>query len=152
MAANSAAPRRLQEEMFIDSLESGSFPAERFDHREHLRYAWLLLGRTPLAQALPRVDAALLRFATQNGAPEKYHQTVTWTYVLVIHELMNSSGNSERSEEPTSSFDVFLDRHPVLIEPVPRFMSRFYAPTTWQSARAARTYLLPDRVRRDLAA
>ena len=150
MTELSPPPWRSEDLDFVRSLENGSLPAETFDHRGHLRYAWLLLRAEPLAQVLPRVDAALTRFATLNGAPEKYHQTVTWTYLLVIHELMES--DAVYSAGATESFDTFLCRHPLLSEAVPAFMSRFYARKTWQSQRAAETYLLPDRIRHGLAA
>lgn len=132
---------------FVHALEDGSLPAASFDHRSHLRYAWLLLRRHPLAEVLPRVEAALLRFATLHHAPDKFHQTVTWTYVLVVHELLQS-----HPEGTARSFDSWLARHPFLLEPVPRFMARFYAPASWQSERARAHYVLPDPLRSGLAA
>lgn len=131
---------------FVEALENATLPAASFGHREHVRYAWLLLRRHRLASALPRISDALLRFATHHGAPGMFHATVTWTYVLVIDELMHARG-SERSD-----FDRFLERNPLLLEPVPRLMSRFYAEPTWQSQRATETYVLPDRVRSRLVA
>ena len=147
MTEPNATRDRAGDEAFVRALEDGSLPADVFDHRQHLRYAWLLLQRIPLGEALPRIGATLERFAGLHGAPEKYHVTVTWTYVLILHELMQ-----DHRERASVDFDELLERNPLLREPVPRFMARFYAPATWQSPRAASIYVLPDRVRSDMAA
>lgn len=142
-----AASRHSEAEAFVHALEDGTLPASDFDHRAHLRYAWILLQQIPLGEALPRIGATLERFARLHGAPEKYHVTVTWTYVLIVHELMQG----HQGDAPVG-FDELLEGNPLLREPVPRFMARFYASATWQSDRAASSYVLPDRVRSDMAA
>lgn len=141
----------VDELALVESLEDGSLPPGEFDHRAHLRYSWILLKRSSLGEVLPRISDALRRFAIRHGAPDKFHTTVTWTYVLVMHQLMQPAGTATGSP-PDLCFERFLEENPLLLEPVPRFMSRFYDASSWQAPLAARVYVLPDRVRDQIPA
>lgn len=43
----------MDDRCFVAALESCALPSEAFDHRAHVRLAWLYLKEQPLLEALP---------------------------------------------------------------------------------------------------
>ena len=79
---------------FLAAFENGSLPAERFHHADHVRAAWLILGEESPAAALGRFSTALKRFAAAKNRIGLYHETITWSYVLLVYELMERDGRT----------------------------------------------------------
>ena len=63
-------------------------PAAEVPHRAHVRLAWLYLREDSLLDALTRFVEGLKRYAGSLGASTKYHETITWAYLFLIHERM----------------------------------------------------------------
>jgi hypothetical protein len=83
-------------------------PAGEFGHREHIRLAWRELREHDRDVALGRIETAIRHVAAAHGAPDKYHRTITETWVaLVSHHL---------DEAPSLGFDEFLERFPGLLD------------------------------------
>ena len=80
----------------IRRFEDGTLPASEFHHRDHVRLAWLYLDEEPPLAALARFAEGLKRFATRNGVPGLYHETIIWAYLLLIHER-KAPGRSRRA-------------------------------------------------------
>lgn len=106
-------------------------------HRDHVRLGWVYLAREPLARAVPRFIDDLQRLAAALGAPGKYHETLTWAYLLWIHACMTAGPGHADSQ-------AFLAAHPELLEP--DGLRRFYRDATLATAEARRVFVLPDRV------
>lgn len=123
----------------ITALEDGTLDASQFRHRDHVKVAWLYLRALPLPTALERFTAALKRFAALNGAAERYNATITWAYLLLIHERMALPGGR-------TSWEAFAARNDDLLSPQKTFLARYYREETLSSARARSTFLFPDRV------
>jgi hypothetical protein len=63
---------------FARAFERGAVPSADFHHADHLRLAWVYLDEaSSLEEATARMAAALRRFATNAGRPEKYSDAVT---------------------------------------------------------------------------
>jgi hypothetical protein len=122
---------------FIRSFEDCTLPNSAFHHRDHVRLGWLYLRRHPPLEALARFADGLKRFATANGHPGLYHETITWAYLLLIHERMARGG------EPT--WEEFAARNPDLLVWKPSILERYYAPETLGSELARRIFVMPDR-------
>lgn len=71
-------------------LEDGTLPGAEFSHRNHVRAAWLYLREWPLLEAVSRFVAALRRYAG-----DKYHETITMAFLLLIAERMGSHATFE---------------------------------------------------------
>lgn len=84
-------------------------PSGEFGHREHIRLAWRELREHDRAVALDRIEAAIRHVAAAHGAPDKYHRTITETWVALVHHHL--------TEAPTLGFDEFLARFPGLLDP-----------------------------------
>ena len=122
---------------FVADFESCTLPNTEFHHADHVRLAWIYLRELPLIDALERFRSGLRRFAAHNGHPGLYHETITWAYLLLIHERM---GKSEAAD-----FASFRRLHPDLFAWKPSLLEAYYRPETLRSDLARRLFVLPDR-------
>jgi hypothetical protein len=130
----------MDDEAFLEAFEAANLPEDGFRHRDHVRLAWLYLGRLAPAAALARFSDGLRRFAASRGKAGLYHETITWAYLLLIHERMQRFG-------PGESFEAFAAAHPDLLAWRPSILDGLYQAETLASPLARRTFLLPDRSR-----
>ena len=123
---------------FADAFERCAVPADSFHHRDHVRLAWVYLRDLPLLDALTRFTSSLKRFAAFNGHPELYHETITWAYLLLIHERMQ--------REPSPDFETFAAGNVDLFAWKPSILERYYDRATLDSQLARRTFLMPSAI------
>jgi hypothetical protein len=57
---------------------------EEFPHAAHVRVAWWYVTHEPLLVAIARMRAGLRRVAAAKGKPERYHETITIAFVLLV--------------------------------------------------------------------
>jgi hypothetical protein len=112
-----------------------------FDHRAHLQLAWEAIARGGLPAALVEIPAYLRGMARAAGQPDRYHETVTVGFLLLI---------ADRCAEPPASepFDGFVERNLDLLDP--GVLQRFWRPATLRSDRARRRFVFPDEHRQSL--
>ncbi|MCA9661277.1 MAG: hypothetical protein KC486_23260 [Myxococcales bacterium] len=124
----------------LEALENGepeALLAGGFGHREHLAVAWELVGRERLGHAIERMAAALRRVVTALGVPEKYNETLTWAWMVVVAE--------RRAEAPAGEdFAAFLERNADLLDHRAT-LATYYGPAELGAATARRTFVLPRR-------
>lgn len=125
----------MNDREFIEALESCALPGSAFDHRAHVRLAWLYLREQPLLDALPRFIASLKRFAGSLGASGKYHETITYAFMFLIHERM--------ARGAATSFEEFAIANEDLLGPI---LDRYYSAETLASELARTTFVMPDRM------
>lgn len=125
---------------FRTRFESHQFPAAEFDHRAHLRLAYIYLldassvADTEAAHALMR--KALLGFLAHNGVDaSKYHETITRSWILAVRHFMEKTAAAD-------SADSFIDQNPVMLDP--RIMLTHYSATTLFSDEARARFVPPD--------
>ena len=123
---------------FVAAVESCAIPCSDFHHADHVRLAWIYLGNHSLIDAIDRFTQSLRRFAVHCGVPEKYHETITWAYLLLIHERMR------RADAPCG-WESFRAANVDLFDWKPSILERYYAPHTLRSDFARRIFVLPDR-------
>jgi hypothetical protein len=107
----------------------------RFGHREHLELAWRYLALYPVDQAAEVVTAAIRRVAALHGAQDKYHDTITrsWLHFVAVH--MQRWGADD--------FDEFLERNPDLLDP--NLIEHFYSRDLLFSDPSRGSWSPPDR-------
>jgi len=131
---------------FVAAFESCALPNTEFHHADHIRLAWIYLRELPLVEALERFRGGLKRFAAHHGVPGLYHETITWAYLLLIHERMERSASSRcASSDPAADFATFRRLHPDLFAWKPSLLEAYYRPETLGSELARRVFVLPDR-------
>ena len=123
----------------LAGFETAELPNDRFHHAEHVRTAWLYLRRDPVLAAIARFTADLKHFAAAKGAPGLYHETITWAYLLLIHERITAC--------PAETWDDFARGNPDLLVWKGGALSRLYRSETLASELARRVFVLPDSAR-----
>ena len=125
----------MSDEQFVAAFEAGTLPKEEFSHRQHVRLAWVYLGRHDFADASRRVVDGIKAFAALHGATGLYHETITQAWLHLIAD------GRRRGDAP--SFAAFLEANPQLngkgaLDP-------YYERETLMSDRARASFVPPDR-------
>lgn len=128
----------MSEAEFIEAFESCTLPAAQFRHADHVRLAWLYLRDKPAGAALEAFCTGLKRFATANGKPGLYHETITWAYLLLIRERRERMACNHSWEE-------FCSANADLLSWKDSILKRYYREATLKSELARRVFVLPDR-------
>ena len=128
----------MTDKEFIQRFEDCTLAGADFHHRDHVKVAWLYLRGNSVLETLSRFSAGLKRFATANGKPNLYHETITWAFVFLIHERME--GN-----ESEQSWSGFVEANQDLFDWKNNILKSYYQDDTLSSARARRTFVFPDR-------
>lgn len=137
MRQSSAEPL-LSDNEFLTRFEACTIRSEDFHHRDHVRLAWICLQRSPLLEALRRFIEALRRFAAYHGALEKYHETITWAYILIIHDRM-------ARESQAKTWEQFKLENTDLFDRKSNVLRLYYRESTLKSTQARARFLFPDR-------
>ena len=90
----------LAEELFFDSFHRRTL--ERFAHLDHLRLAWIIMRRHGLDSGLPLLRLAIKDFARDDGAANRYHETLTMFWGQIIHHAIQARPDIQ-------DFDKFLN-------------------------------------------
>lgn len=126
-----------------DAFTSSALPADQFHHEQHVRVAWLFVCRHGMPAALGEFTAAIKRFAAAKGAHGRYHETITWAFLLIIAE--------RQAREAHASRPAFASANQDLLTWQPSILDRYYSRALLATDLAKRTYLMPDLVRPDAA-
>ncbi len=99
----------LNDDAFVEGFESCQLPAAQFHHADHIRLAWIYLGRMSEEEATARIEHVIRRFAAHNGVSEKYHHTITLAWMRLV-------AAARRAATETHDFEAFAKRNPQLLE------------------------------------
>lgn len=122
----------------ISEFEQGRAPGD-FHHADHMRVAFAYVSELPVLEALAKFPAALKRFAISKGKPNLYHETITWTYLLLIGERLARAGNNQSWEE-------FAEGNQDLLVWKSGILERYYSKPILESDLARHTFIFPDRM------
>lgn len=120
----------------IEQFEQGEIEAGSFGHEAHVYLAWLYLDRYPAATAAARYTTALRDLTVKLGVPEKYHDTITRFFLLLIDKRRDDTGCWERFRAVND--DLFSRGQDIL--------NRFYTRELLASDEARQQYLPPDKL------
>lgn len=122
----------------MTAFETGTLNPAGFHHRDHVQLAWAHLRHYPPLVALERFGAGLRQAARAAGKPERYHETITWAYLLLINERMERAGRD-------LPWDEFARRNPDLLRWKPSVLETYYSREVLGSDLARRVFVLPRR-------
>jgi hypothetical protein len=125
-------------EELIEQFECGATPADTFHHANHVQLAFEYLCRYSALEALARFSDGLKRFAAAQGKAQRYHETITWAYLLLIRERIARAGCTQTWEE-------FAARNPDLLIWKGGVLTMLYRQETLDSDLARHTFVLPDQ-------
>ncbi len=149
---------QLSDGEFLAAFETATLAD--FHHSDHIRAAWIYLRRLPFPQASERIVESLRHFAAVKGAHQKYHETITQAWMLLVAGALehDSQAAGERTlsseagpdtlsvDSPTghaaNSFAAFAAAHPELLDA--RALDRFYSSQLLASPAARTGFVPPD--------
>ena len=131
----------MHDEQFIAEFQAGTL--EPFHHQDHVRMAWLYLRCAPVLEAIANFTADLKHFAAAGGQPNLYHETITWGYLLLIHERL--------ARAPGQDWAAFAATNPDLLTWERSVLKTYYRAETLASDFARRTFIFPDNCAQPLA-
>jgi hypothetical protein len=126
----------------IESFESSHVDNGAFHHHDHVRLAWTYLRELSFPAGAQRFTEALQRFAAANGKPQLYHATITWAYLVTIHDRMSARCSASGAQD--DGWEAFAAENPDLLTWKPSIIDGLYRPETIASEHAKRVFVLPD--------
>ncbi len=126
----------MTDDELIEAFESYQLTKDQFDHITHLRVGWVYLNRHSLGAACDTMARELLAWDIAYGLGDRYHETVTWAFMLVIHERQTAC--------QADNFDTFIKANPDLAATSPPFLAAYYRKETLETERARTSFVLPD--------
>ena len=124
----SAGDRRFREE-----FEAGRLTPAEFNHRAHVRLAYVYLAEHDTGTAIDLMRGALQGFLRQHGIPEtKYHETLTVAFMCLV--------NAHRRRGRYADWPEFARLNPELFDS--RLLRQYYDPATLASPLARTTFVL----------
>ena len=77
----------MTDEQFARAFERGEITPAAFDHRAHVRVAWVYVQEGPTFEAATtRMREGIRRFAAAANASQKYHETITVLWMRLLAE------------------------------------------------------------------
>ena len=126
----------MTDQQFLASFRDQSLPEVEFNHLGHIRMAWLYLEENPLLEALRDFRNDLIAYASALGASNKYSETITWFYMMLI--------NQRRSQGKANTWQEFIAANPDLIRKEDPILSQFYSKDLLSTRFARKNPCLPD--------
>jgi len=143
----------LNDSDFVAQFEALAVAPGDFGHREHVRLAYAMLADLgDFGEAAVRYRRALRAFAAHVGAAGKYHETLTWAYLALVHERMfelyrerGLDAADREARQSLTSFDL-LARFPDLLDHRAGALARYYDVRAVVGSPTARAvFVLPAR-------
>lgn len=122
--------------VFREYFEAFRVSPADFDHRAHVRLAYVYLCGQPVTAAGESMKCALLAFLDHLGVgAAKYHETITRAWVMAVYHFMSRCA-------PCASADEFIERNPELLDS--RIMLTHYSAEVLFSDEARARFVDPD--------
>ncbi|HEV2688506.1 MAG TPA: hypothetical protein VGV35_08120 [Bryobacteraceae bacterium] len=125
----------MPDQEFATAFEGCEIPNDQFRHCDHIRLAWIYLRQHGRPQAGARIIESIRRYAVHNGAPHKYHQTITIAWMDLVHNAMQSLPD-------TASFEDLLAAFPELLQK--STLAEYYSSGVLESDTARQVFVAPD--------
>ncbi len=121
------------------AFEECRIPHHQWDHRAHVRIAYLYLCKYGWPDALARLRSGIRALNDVHGVQDRldrgYHETITHAFLLLVRGACAQSAPLRSSEE-------FCERYPELLDK--GILLRFYSKERLFSRAAKQTYVAPD--------
>ncbi len=121
---------------YLKRFQERSLGAEHFDHRGHLRMAWVHLRHFPPREATQRVCQGVKALAAAFGEPEKYNHTLTEAFMRLMAPRMHG--------EVANDFERFLAANRELVDDAEGLILRHYSRERLDSVQAKAGWIEPD--------
>jgi len=124
-------------EQLVEAFENATIDAAEFDHEAHLLVGWRYLQDLSLLDAINRFSGALKRLTRKLGVASKYHETITWFYLIKIAERCRGKAATD--------WPAFKSANPDLFARDPSLVRQYYSESLLASEDARHLFVFPDR-------
>jgi hypothetical protein len=131
MSAAAVADGRI--ERIVVEFENATIDAAEFDHEAHVLVGWRYLQDYSLLDSIKRYSGALQRLTRKLGVPTKYHETITWFYLIKTAE-----------RKAQTDWAAFKTTNPDLFERNPSLVQQYYSESLLSSDDARQAFVFPD--------
>ncbi|GEP44030.1 hypothetical protein [Brevifollis gellanilyticus] len=129
----------MTDEEFLQQFDTQTLPLEQWDHRAHLRVAYLYLSRLSFEEALVRVRCGIRAYNAAQHIGDTptggYHETMTHAWLHLVHVTLSEFGPMENSDQFLTAQSQLLSKRALLL---------FYSRDRIMSAEAKKTFVAPD--------
>jgi hypothetical protein len=122
----------------IRVFEAGEVRPEEFDHEAHVRVVWCYLQQFPVAVTIARFTSALRALTARFGVPQKYHETISWFFIIVIADRVARSASR--------NWEGFRQENRDLVEKSSALLKQHYSSDRLNSTDARQRFVLPDLI------
>ena len=129
----------LNDKDFLHQFNNCTLPISAFDHKGHLRLAWLVLNQHPLEESIKKVCNGIRSYAMHVGVPHKFSYTITAAVMVIMKERLDSQEVSS-----STTFECFLENNQDLVQNLILVLSQYYSQERIQSKQAAQSWVKPD--------
>ncbi|MGI9282465.1 MAG: hypothetical protein ACR2PX_22960 [Endozoicomonas sp.] len=125
------------DQSFRTQVESCAYPVTDFNHRAHLRLAYIYLSEGTTDEANDRVRETLTRILIHNKIEpaSKYHETLTKAWLMAMNHFMQKT-------VATDSADEFINKNPIMLDS--SIMKTHYSDELLFSELAKKVFVEPD--------
>ena len=123
----------------LTAFEALTLDPGQFSHRRHLELGWRYLQRYGFPQGAATFCERLRAYVAHVGAAAKYHETITWGYLVLMNE------EKTLRSPPGETFDAMAARRPDLLDHRGGALSKVYDRAQLDDADARRVFQLPRR-------
>ena len=127
---------KLSDAEFVTRFENHDLNPGCFNHKNHLRLAWLYLADYDVATATEKVCSGIKSFAESVGAHTKFHLTITDALVRMMFNRINQMEPAE--------FEDFLNENGDLLEDAVSVLQQHFSKDLLFSETARTTLVQPD--------
>lgn len=132
----------MDDRELLRQFESCTLPFGEWNHRTHVKIAFLYLREHPFDIALGKMREGIKAYNAKNNVPEGelegYNETTTHAFMLLTRATMSAYGEFLA----TPDADSFCDTHPQLLS---RHVLRlFYSPARRRHREAKTRFVEPD--------
>ena len=127
----------MTDQEFLHAFATAELPPQQFDHKAHLRLAYLMLERHPRDEAGELIGQQIRNYTVQWEASDKYNHTLTLAAVYVMAHFME--------RKPGLSFEELLHHFPKLLTGFQGLVGQHYSRDLLNSSEAKKNFLQPDK-------
>jgi hypothetical protein len=120
----------------IEQFEALDVVPGEFDHEAHVYVAWSYLRGFDVLASIGRYRSVLQKLTEKFGVPGKYHETMTWFYLLAVAERATGKAATD--------WNAFKRQNPDLFSQSTSVISQYYSERRLMSHRAITSFVLPD--------
>lgn len=128
----------MSDDELIAALENATLNNGDFHHADHVHAAFAYLSRYPALEAMQRFSSALANFAASCGRADRYNETITWAFLLLVRERL------ARAAKTAITWEEFAAKNPDLLNWQENVLKKYYRAETLASEFARSTFVFPD--------